>query len=328
MEILREHARWVQDDELCFGVLFSRDVGGVHGVEGRLERAFMEVELQGVWRRRVERSDAERVVVVGGMHGDERMGAAVIQELQDATHAIWEASDPVHVDVVLGNPMALEVSSRGTSSGRDLNRMFGPETVAEGESFESLRARELRTLVEGAARLIDLHQTHCDTPPLAVVSDTPAHLQLVARLGLEIAVVGTDRVYGACMIADLINRLGGIGITVETGRAETPEAFTNGRDVVQRFLTLDSSPLESLKPVRVLELAEAVPCPGPGLRFRKALGNTSRLKAGEVWAEWEGGELVAPRDVVVLLPHDDVAPGRACALFATDRGLFHPEASR
>jgi predicted deacylase len=288
----------------------------------------MEADDVGIWRRRSPHSEADRLVVVGGMHGDEQMGAAVVQELQDRAHALWREADDVHVDVIVGNPAALGTQTRSSSSGRDLNRMFGPDPPQAGEDFEYQRSVRLRAIVEGATRLLDLHQTHCETPPLAVVTNTPLHLEMVARLGLEIAVVGTDVVYGPCMIADLVNRHGGVGITVETGRADSSEALAVGREVARRFLTLESNPLESLRPVWVLELVEAVECPGAGLRFRRELGNTSRLEAGEVWADWEGGELRAPRDVVVFLPREGAPPGRSCALFAEDRGLFQPGVSR
>jgi len=294
----------------------------------RVRRRRMDGVEQGIWQRPGMPEGSERVVVVGGMHGDERMGAAVVAELQDGDNPIWTTADAVRADVILGSPAALEAGTRGTAPGRDLNRMFGPDEEPLSGDFESRRAAYLRGFVEGTSRLLDLHQTHCDTPPLAVIAYTREHLLLTSRLGLEFAVVGTDRVYGPCMLADLVNRRGGIGITVETGRADSEEALEVGRDIARRFLTLSSLPLETLQPVRVLELEESVPCPGPGLRFLRPLGNTSRLEAGEVWAEWDGGELRAPRDVVVLLPHEDVDPGRPCILFAADRGLFRPDAAR
>ena len=131
---------------------------------------------EGAWR--AGDSDAPTLGVVGGVHGDEVVGARVVESWRDAAcpaPCVWQ------LRLLLGNPRALAAGTRYVDS--DLNRAFGPEAVAHG--YEASRAATICEALGEPAVCLDVHQTHCDTPPLAVVRDTPAHLAFARALGLR-----------------------------------------------------------------------------------------------------------------------------------------------
>lgn len=280
-------------------------------------RADWEQVAPSVWRRR---GQGPALALVGSIHGDEAHGAQVIREWVAAGLPSSGAIDP-DVILAIGNPDALELDQRGTVAGADLNRMFTVEP-GSGETAEHQRCGELRGALEGVQRLLDLHQTSCETPPLAVGPATDAHVNETARLGLGILVSGVEAIYGGGMLSEWVDRRGGIGLAVETGRKGTQASLHVARDVAQRFLA--GVPHEPTGPVRVYEIQEPLFAPAPGLRFVRALGNTTPVMAGEVLGTTDGSPLRAPGDGAIFLPREIQDTKRPCLLFARDLGFREP----
>jgi hypothetical protein len=221
---------------------------------------------------------------------------------------------------VVANLAALDRGTRGSVEGADLNRQFGEDPL-QGESYECGRAEELRQVLAGVSVLVDLHQTHRPIPALAVVRDTPQHLLLAARAGLTMAVVGAERIYGDILLADFVNRCGGVGITVETGQAGTDPAMAVAESTLRTLWT--SAPLDSpdaASHLDVWEIQEALPSPGLDLTFLRPLENASPVQAGEVLGESAQGQVIAPGDGIVFLPREGQPTGALCLVFARRRG--------
>jgi len=136
-------------------------------------------------------SPLSHVAIVGGTHGNERMGLALLKE--------WQATPPkstFQLSLVLANEKAAEAT--GTGAGRryvdvDLNRCFAlTDLTREGvpEAGEERRAREIDALLGPKSSpnpkcdlILDLHSTTANTGVLLCVhpKDTFA-LQLAAHL--------------------------------------------------------------------------------------------------------------------------------------------------
>jgi succinylglutamate desuccinylase len=251
------------------------------------------------------------IVLMGGMHGDERAGADVIRALVSANAP--EVIGPILLGI--GNPEALKLGMRNTPSGSDLNRAFGSN--GGGIGYEGERAEALKKWIQGTRVLVDLHQTHCPTPPLAVIHESPAHLSFAAALGLEVAVVGVEKIYAGTMLADFVDRSGGLGVTVETGEADTAEAFQAGMDVARALFYGRDLAKPSL---RVFDVDHVIRAPFSEAEFVRTLGNGSPVRAGEVLALKGDEKVFSPGNGVVLVPHEKVLKGAALAVFAHDRG--------
>jgi len=88
-----------------------------------------------------------KVLIIGGMHGNEPLGIAVVERL---------TRQPVqNVTAVIANPQAQRQNTRFTAS--DLNRSF----PGNEESYEGQRAKELLALCAGFDLVLDFHNTHC-----------------------------------------------------------------------------------------------------------------------------------------------------------------------
>ena len=87
------------------------------------------------------------VCVIGGMHGNERLGIALVEALK---------SSPVAgVGAIIANPEAVAINSRFTE--KDLNRCFPGSPT--GESYEDRRAVEVLEFVGGFDLVLDFHNT-------------------------------------------------------------------------------------------------------------------------------------------------------------------------
>lgn len=89
-----------------------------------------------------------RVLVIGGMHGNEPLGPAVVK--------LFDKNPVKDVAIVLANEMAIAQNTRFTAS--DLNRSF---PGAADNSYEQRRAAELLGLCDGYDVVLDFHNTHC-----------------------------------------------------------------------------------------------------------------------------------------------------------------------
>lgn len=90
-----------------------------------------------------------RILVIGGMHGNEPLGIAVVK--------LFQKSPVTNVDVVLGNDLAIEASSRFV--GQDLNRSFPGNS--NSNEYEPRRAAQLIALAKKYDIVLDFHNTYC-----------------------------------------------------------------------------------------------------------------------------------------------------------------------
>lgn len=87
-----------------------------------------------------------RLLIIGGMHGNELLGVELVRSLQ--------ARPILGADALIANPRAVEKVVRFTET--DLNRSFGATAI---ESYEVYRARELQELAKGYDVVLDFHNT-------------------------------------------------------------------------------------------------------------------------------------------------------------------------
>ena len=170
--------------------------------------------------------------------------------------------------------------------------------------------------------LLDLHQTSCATPPVAVVHDDPTHLRMAAAMGVAHAVVGIESVYSGTMLGRWIDSVGGVGLTVETGQKGREEARAAAFELSRRFLTAGAAASAQGGRIRRYRLRAPWISPADGVTFARALGNTSRVSAGEVIGHTDDGPLRCEEEAVIFLPRIGATRGTPCMLLASDEGLL------
>ncbi|MDN5274690.1 MAG: succinylglutamate desuccinylase [Candidatus Saccharibacteria bacterium] len=90
-----------------------------------------------------------KILVIGGMHGNEPLGINLVEKIK--------ASKIPNVDAVTANNMALIANKRFTT--QDLNRSF-PGDITSSE-YELNRAAELTLLCNRYDVVLDFHNTYC-----------------------------------------------------------------------------------------------------------------------------------------------------------------------
>ncbi len=120
----------------------------------------------------------ERVVIIGGTHGNEWTGVQVVRHYQEQ---LQKKFPRLRLEFILANPEAYKINKRFKDE--DLNRAF--QYLKENrQSYEHHRAHEIKRIIEQEACLvIDLHTTTSNMGKTVIVSHyNPQNLHLCAHV--------------------------------------------------------------------------------------------------------------------------------------------------
>lgn len=115
-----------------------------------------------------------RVLVIGGMHGNEPLGVNVVKRLQE---------NPIeNVDAMIANPEALAADVRFIS--QDLNRSF---PGAKDGIYEEKRAAEIMKACQQYDVVLDFHNTFCPDNDCGFIGETASEklLDVASMLGFS-----------------------------------------------------------------------------------------------------------------------------------------------
>lgn len=294
-----------------------------------------------------------RLLVLGGVHGDETSGTAgierVLDELQQGTLALQRGQLTL---VPIANPLARRRLAR--EGERNLNRSFAP--TAAPQDNEDRLTNLLCPLIARHEVLLDLHSFESPGEAFAMIGprDNAGPLEpfacaaeegrLALHLGtptvvegwLEIYATGLAQRYGGaaptaqqigygCGTNEFMRSCGGYGVTLECGQHRDPDAPEVAWRAIRRTLALLG--LAALPP----ELAGQ---PGPGApRVLRLQGVTDRLHADDRFVrEWatfdavqagepvgmraDGTPVLAPGDGFIVFPNPIALPGSEWFYFA------------
>jgi len=295
-----------------------------------------------------------RLLVMGGVHGDETCGTAgierVLGELADGTLALQRGQLTL---VPIANPLARRRLAR--EGERNLNRAFMPRTVPVDN--EDRLANLLCPLIERHEVLLDLHSFESRGEAFAMIGprDNDGPLEPFARAAeegrlalhlrtptvvegwLDIYAAGlAQRAGGAapgaealgygCGTNEYIRSRGGYGVTLECGQHRDPAAPEVAWRAIRRTLALlGMAPLppalagEGPPPApRLLRLAGVSDRLHQGDRFVRDWATFDVVRAGEaVGLRHDGAVVAAPGDGFIVFPNARALPGSEWFYFAT-----------
>ncbi len=258
-----------------------------------------------------------RVYVQALTHGNEYCGAIAVDEL------LAEGFRPLkgQLCVVLANHEAYTrwdpqdpYASRYVDE--DLNRVWSDASLAEGNTWEKRRARELQPFVDAADFMLDIHSMNEDCAPLMVCGTQEKNARYAAELGTPAdLLIDTGHPAGLRMI-----ERGAFGdpaapqraLLVECGQHWEASAADVARDCLARFLGLTglASPAwveaHQRQPLprqqRLVRVTEAVTARSSDFHFRVPIVPMSTIeKAGTPIAQ-DGDHLwTSPYDHCVLV---------------------------
>jgi predicted deacylase len=276
-------------------------------------------------------ADGPTLIAIGGLHGNEPAGVAVLGTVLGRLRA---RAAELRGDAIalIGNVRALAARRRYLA--RDLNRLWTPERLAalasDPWSDPTTDGAELTELAELAAELeraiaaargpvfaIDLHTTSAPGVPFAVIGGTPAHRAFADQFPLP-AIVGLEEQLEGVLTRHLAGR-GCVTLAVEGGQTDSPDAGAYLEAVVTIALVAsgclppDQAPeLASARdllarargdlPPRIEVTARHEVMPEHEFRMEPGFANIHRTAAGTLLARDRRGEIRAPHDGLVLLP--------------------------
>ena len=187
----------------------------------------------------------KKVVIMGALHGNEKIGFEVIEQLKKDLNP-----DKINGEIflILGNPVAHENNTRFIDT--DLNRLFVPEKIKELTkiSQENLNTEEKRLLeiipiLQKADFLLDIHSTIKPSIPFVFIENTAKHLALAEIFTTDYIVYNSpDGPEDMNTCADnFVNSNGGCGLTYEAGWSEEEGKLAEVLKQVYNFLSATNS---------------------------------------------------------------------------------------
>jgi predicted deacylase len=278
--------------------------------------------------RLVGRAAGPTLVVIGGMHGNEPGGAGAAKRVLERL-----SRDDVEVT---GEVIALAGNLAGLRVGRryqmkDLNRQWSDERVsalrAQAEADDDAEDREQRALLaaietaiaraRGPVYVADLHTTSAPGIPFVITGDTLAQRKLAVAFPLPVVLGLEEQLDGA--LSEYWTRRGCITFAVEGGQHHDPASVdslaavllvaVNATGVASGTLEEETSQARRLLAQRRGDLPHVMEVVSrhaisEGDRFSMEPGfrNLDRARAGQLLARDVRGEILAPRDGLVILP--------------------------
>ncbi len=127
----------------------------------------------------------QRVLLVGGTHGNEFTGAYIIKKLDQHPNLVRRAN--FETVTLLANPKAFAAVRRYID--QDLNRSFRQIDLQDltRSSYEDIRAREINNLFGANGKtpvdvIVDIHSTTANMGLTVITNEHPFNLQLVTYL--------------------------------------------------------------------------------------------------------------------------------------------------
>lgn len=281
--------------------------------------------------RIVGRAAGPTLVVIGGMHGNEPGGALAAKRVLERL-----SRDDVHVS---GEVIALAGNLAGLRIGRryqmkDLNRQWSDERVgalrAQPEGDDDAEDREQRALLaaietaiaraRGPVYLADLHTTSAPGIPFVITGDTLAQRKLAVAFPLPVVLGLEEQLEGA--LSEYWTRRGCVTFAVEGGQHHDPASVDSLEAVL--LVAVDATGLLSLQSPalrdevsraqrllaqrrgdlpHVMEvLSRHAITDSDRFSMEPGFRNLDRARSGQVLAHDARGEIVAPRDGLVILP--------------------------
>ena len=272
---------------------------------------------------------APRLVVFGGVHGNEPSGVVALQQVFQQLN---ELNIPVRGVIVgvLGNQEAFQRNVRYVQE--DLNRLFLPEYIRQVRSIPSghtAEARELLAIDElvetyeaeatGLPFFVDCHTTSSASIPYVSLNEGFTDSYHFAQSMPATSVIGVEKEIRGCL-AEWLNRRGWHGFTFEAGQHDAAISVQNQMAIIWLALLYSGCLSEADAPLPIRQARETLRRQGQqqdnvyrtvssyrikeGEDFRMEPGyvNLQAVRKGERLAVSDGQPVYATEDAYILMP--------------------------
>jgi len=255
-------------------------------IAGKILKGYMKTINSNLWQFKGSEVGSH-IMILGGIHGNEKTGVAVINKL----YKIFSEGQEKVIRGILtfgfGNEEAIATNVRGVN-GRNLNRFFTKQHLSGSPEnfYESQRAHILAPLLASADILLDLHATFYKSEPFLACANSSEHEKIFRWFEADTVLIDPNFVIGGerATTDEYVDECGGIGVCFEAGWME---------DVTLVDSTLKSV-LSILRDQKVLAKKNVSPAPQHNYRVFELFSKTNLTKDGFCYAEQIGMESFFP----------------------------------
>lgn len=252
------------------------------------------VEIQGKTKGSIS-------MILAGVHGDEKCGVEAFQKILPTL-----TIEKGRVIFAYGNPRAIVTHQRFTEA--NLNRMFKRSedlTVEEKESYEYTRAQVLKTYLEQADALLDLHASSIPKSKRFAICENNAK-EIAQCLPVDLLVSGFDRVEPGGTDS-YMNTMGKIGICLESGYANDPQSSDIAEESIFAFLKARGHVLNNCTPQKQTYVH----------MYEKYIAKTNRFILSK---PFENFEMVAENQLIGIDGQEEVRATKQCLILFAHNG--------
>jgi succinylglutamate desuccinylase len=269
-------------------------------------RIFRHPDIQGVVSIASDVA-GPRVVMFGGVHGDEVSGVHAIEKLFFDFFGGKRKLLCGSLTLARGNESALTAERRYIK--HNLNRMFrdeyGPDI--DRASYEYVRAQELKPLLERCDYFLDLHSAPTAQEPFLVVEAGPA--EFYAKLGISRLMTGWSRFSGGTTGGDgenYANNHGARAATLESGCHFDKSSIDVANRTVLTMLSIlrmiDADEPPTRVPVECYDVYAVITKDFDDFRYAGEVQNFRFFRKGETFAFQNGHPMAVTEDTHLLIP--------------------------
>ena len=252
------------------------------------------------------------IVIIGGTHGNERTGIAVVQQLRDDVASGRRSVVSGTVTLVLGNPLAIDQGVRAID-GRDLNRYFSPLMLAGDDGSEEFRrAGMIANIIQSSDVVIDIHATNKPSVPFAIAKNDEAHRDVFRWFAPLCVLTDPAYIFGGGVpvtIDEYADSIGKVGLCFETGWVNDESIIPAVTESVVQYLT-DVGIFSEEKIAApsidgaIYEIVAAVLRDDRPFRFAEDRGMSSfePIASGDTLGYHESEPIIAEHDGVIMFP--------------------------
>ena len=248
-----------------------------------------------------------RVVLFGGVHGDELSGVHAIEklffDLFVGTRKLRQGS----LTLVRGNEQALAAERRYLK--HNLNRLFredyGPEI--DRTSYEFNRAQELKTVLRNCDYFLDLHSAPIAQEPFMVAERSA--VDFFSGLGIPRIMTGWSKFSSGAIGGDAenyANAHGAKSATLESGSHFEKRSNDVAYQTILSFLSLlqmiSGFEQQSPKPLEIVDVYAVVMKESDDFRYAEKVDNFQFFEKGKSFACQDGRPLTVDEDSYLLIP--------------------------
>ena len=248
-----------------------------------------------------------RVVLFGGVHGDELSGVHAIEKLFFDLFVGARTLRQGSLTLVRGNEQALAAERRYLK--HNLNRLFredyGPEI--DRASYEFYRAQELKILLQNCDFFLDLHSAPIAQEPFMVAEQ--AAVDFFSKLGIPRIMTGWSKFSSGAIGGDAenyANAHGAKSATLESGshfeKRSNDVAYQSIVSLLSLLGMIAGTEQTAALPLEIVDVYAVVTKEADDFRYAGKVDNFQFIEKGKSFGFQSGRAITVSEDSYLLIP--------------------------